>query len=68
MSIVFSILVLIGIIISIFSFYQLYKSFKNENTKQRNYALIGIAIGVILCLSPLLLIVFGFLFGGSYHE
>jgi len=65
---IFSITVIIGILILGFSFYSLYKGFKTKNNKQRNLSLLGIFIGILLCLSPILFIIFAFLFGGSYHE
>lgn len=68
MSIVFSILVLAGISCFVYSLYNLYLGFKSNNNKQKSYALLGIAIGILLGLSPILFIFFAFLFGGSYHE
>ncbi|WP_072784200.1 hypothetical protein [Flavobacterium haoranii] len=68
MSNVFSILVIIGILTLGFSFYSLFKGFKTKNNKRRNLSLLGIFIGFLLCFSPILFIIFAFLFGGSYHE
>lgn len=68
MTIVFFILVLAGIIYFVYSLYNLYLGFKNDNDKQKNYAVLGIAIGILLGLSPLLFIFFAFIFGGNYHE
>lgn len=64
----FSILVILGILTLIWSFYNLYIGFKTKNSKKRNFSFLGIFIGFLLCLSPILFIIFAFLFGGSYHE